>query len=66
MKMFVSIASVVMVLLGTVWFFQGIGVLGTDGEGMTGDQTWAFVGPVFAIAGIALFLWNRKRAAASA
>ena len=40
------------VLLGGVWFFQGIGLLG--GSFMTGSRLWLFIGLVVALGGFAL------------
>ena len=42
----------VLVLIGAVWFFQGVGLLG--GSGMTGDSKWAVIGAVCVVAGVAL------------
>ncbi len=39
-------------VMGTIFFFQGIGVLG--GSGMTGSTLWAVLGPIIAIAGLGL------------
>jgi hypothetical protein len=44
--------GVVLVLIGLVWFFQGIGVLG--GSSMTGDSKWAVIGLVCVVGGGAL------------
>ena len=41
--------GLVMVLLGGVWFAQGIGWLG--GSSMTDETLWAIVGPVVAVLG---------------
>lgn len=41
--------GLVMVLLGAVWFAQGIGWLG--GSSMTDETVWAVVGPVVAVLG---------------
>lgn len=38
-----------LVIVGLVWFLQGIDVLG--GSGMSGKTLWAVVGPVVAIVG---------------
>jgi hypothetical protein len=46
------VAAVVMVLIGGLWTFQGLGLLG--GSAMTGDSTWAIVGPLLAGLGVAL------------
>ena len=41
-----------MVLVGLLWTGQGLGWIG--GSGMTGDDTWAIIGPVVAGLGVAL------------
>lgn len=46
------VVGVVMVMVGGVWFFQGIGV--AQGSVMTGQSFWAFVGAVLVIGGIAI------------
>ncbi len=42
------------VLLGAVWTLQGLGVLGTEGQGMTGETMWAVIGPIVAVIGLVL------------
>jgi hypothetical protein len=50
-----------LVIVGAVWFLQGIDVLG--GSGMSGKTLWAVVGPVVALLGVgALVLGGRRRA----
>ena len=44
--------GVLMVVLGAVWTFQGLGYL--KGSVMTGVATWAVVGPIVAGLGVAL------------
>ena len=44
--------GLVMVLLGAVWFAQGVGWLG--GSSMTGETRWAVIGPVVAAIGVIL------------
>ena len=46
------VAALVMVVVGAVWTFQGLGYL--EGSSMTGDDTWAIVGPIIAGLGVAL------------
>ena len=46
------IVAVLMVLVGAVWTFQGLGYIG--GSSMTGSDTWAIIGPAVAGLGIAL------------
>jgi hypothetical protein len=42
--------GLVMVLVGAVWFAQGVGWL--KGSGMTDETLWAIVGPVVAVVGV--------------
>ncbi len=44
----------VLVVVGGVWTAQGLGYLG--GSPMTGVTLWAVVGPVVALAGVALLV----------
>ncbi len=44
--------SALMILVGAVWTFQGLGYI--EGSPMTGVQFWAVVGPALAGFGIAL------------
>jgi hypothetical protein len=46
------VAALLMLVVGGVWTFQGLGWLG--GSSMSGDQTWATVGPIVAGLGVAL------------
>jgi hypothetical protein len=48
----------ILVVIGLIWFFQGIGVLG--GSFMSGSVLWAVIGPIVAIAGGALILRGRR------
>jgi len=38
----------VFVIVGLIWFFQGIGVL--PGSFMSGDPTWAYIGGAMVLA----------------
>ncbi len=49
----------ILVVIGLIWFFQGIGVLG--GSFMSGSVLWAVIGPIVAIAGVALILRGRSK-----
>jgi hypothetical protein len=51
--------GVLLVLVGAVWFLQGIDVLG--GSGMSGKTLWAVIGPVVALVGVAILVWGRRR-----
>lgn len=44
--------GVLCVLIGGLWFMQGIGVVG--GSFMTGSRLWLFIGLVVLIAGLTL------------
>lgn len=44
--------GVLMVLVGGLWTFQGLGYVG--GSVMTGSTTWAILGPAVAGLGVAL------------
>ena len=46
------VLSALMVLVGAVWTFQGLGYI--EGSPMTGVQLWAVLGPALAGFGIAL------------
>jgi hypothetical protein len=51
--------GVVVALLGAVFTFQGLGFIG--GSAMTGSTLWAILGPIIAIAGIALVVVGLRR-----
>jgi hypothetical protein len=44
------VAGVLLVVMGGVWTLQGLGVVG--GSVMSGDRTWAVIGPLVAVAGL--------------
>ena len=44
--------GVLMFVVGLVWTLQGLGYVG--GSSMSGDDTWAIIGPAFAGLGVAL------------
>jgi hypothetical protein len=53
-----SIVGVVIVLMGLVWFFQGINVL--PGSFMTGQTQWAINGAIAMVIG-AVIVWFANR-----
>ena len=53
------VVGVVMLLLGGVWTFQGLGYIG--GSPMTGSDTWAIIGPLVAGLGVALVIVGLQR-----
>jgi len=50
--------GLVLLLVGTVFFFQGIGVIG--GSFMTGSARWAVIGAVLDVAGVGLLALARR------
>ena len=48
----------ILVVIGLIWFLQGIGVLG--GSAMSGVVLWAIVGPVVALAGVFLIVRGQR------
>lgn len=59
MKRMLRVASVILMVIGAVWFFQGIGVL--PGSFMTGQTRWAVNGGITAIAGLILWVASKRR-----
>ena len=54
-----TILAVILILVGLVWTFQGVGMLG--GSFMTGERQWLYIGLVVAIAGVALLARSLRR-----
>ena len=46
--------ALVMLVVGLIWTFQGLGYL--EGSAMSGQQTWAVIGPAVAGLGVALLI----------
>ena len=46
------VLAVLLVAVGVLWTFQGLGYV--EGSSMTGEDTWAIVGPLVAGLGLAL------------
>jgi hypothetical protein len=60
MRIVLNVVGVVLLLIGSIWFLQGINVL--PGSFMSGQMRWAVRGGILVFAGIAGLLWaNRKR-----
>jgi hypothetical protein len=60
LRIVLNIVGVLLVLLGSIWFLQGINVL--PGSFMTGQMRWAVRGGILVVAGIVGLLYaNRKR-----
>jgi hypothetical protein len=60
MRIFLNIVGVLLILVGGVWFLQGINIL--PGSFMTGNPQWAVNGGIAIIIGLGLLFWaNRRR-----
>ena len=60
MKIVLNIVGMLLMLIGSIWFLQGINVL--PGSFMSGQMRWAVRGGILVIAGIVGLVWaNRKR-----
>jgi len=60
MRIAMNVAGVLFVLVGCVWFLQGINIL--PGSFMTGQKKWAVYGGLLLLAGVGLLIAaNRRR-----
>jgi hypothetical protein len=59
MKIFLNIFSVLLLLVGSVWFLQGINIL--PGSLMSGQAQWAINGGIAVLLGIGLIVWANRR-----
>jgi LPXTG-motif cell wall-anchored protein len=59
MRIALNIVGVLLVVIGGIWFLQGINVL--PGSFMTGQIRWAVYGGIAVIVGIALLLAAKRR-----
>jgi hypothetical protein len=53
------VLGVLMVLVGSVWTFQGLGYL--EGSAMTDQTIWAVIGPILAGFGVGLVIVAARR-----
>jgi hypothetical protein len=58
MRTTLIVAGVLLMLVGTVWFFQGINVL--PGSFMTGQMQWAVYGAIAFLVGVVVFYRARR------
>ncbi|MRG55377.1 hypothetical protein GF108_07255 [Phyllobacterium sp. SYP-B3895] len=59
MKIVLSIASVLLVIMGGIWALQGLSILG--GSFMVGQTRWLYIGLLTMILGGVLFFVTRRR-----
>lgn len=59
MRILLNVVGVLCLLMGGVWFLQGINIL--PGSFMTGQMKWAVYGGVLVLVGIALVLMANRR-----
>ena len=59
MRIALNVVGVLFLLMGCVWFLQGINIL--PGSFMTGQTKWAIYGALMAVVGIALLISGRRR-----
>jgi hypothetical protein len=52
------IVGVLAVVLGVLWTLQGLNIVG--GSAMSGNSTWAIVGPIVAVVGMLAFLFGAR------
>ena len=58
-KRALRVTGFVFIVMGTVWFLQGINIL--PGSIMTGQIRWAVYGAIAVIIGCALFVYAQRR-----
>jgi LPXTG-motif cell wall-anchored protein len=63
MRIFMSIVAVIIILVGVVWFLQGMNVL--PGSIMTGQSQWAIYGGIAIVIGFGLLVFANRRKASS-
>ena len=60
MRIALNVLGILFLLMGSVWFLQGINIL--PGSFMTGQTRWAIYGGLLPVAGIGLLISaNRRR-----
>ncbi len=52
------ILGIVAVLVGGLWTLQGLDIV--HGSGMSGDRTWAIVGPIVVVVGLLVLLYGAR------
>ena len=53
-KLALLLLGVLILVVGLIWTFQGLGYL--EGSAMSGEETWAVIGPAVAGLGVAMII----------
>lgn len=53
------VIGALLLIAGVIWTLQGVGVIG--GSFMSGSLTWAIIGPIVALVGLALVAVSLRR-----
>jgi len=61
MKTILLIAAGVLIVFGGLFTLQGLGIVG--GSAMSGNPTWAVIGPILMVIGLLLGGWALRRGA---
>jgi hypothetical protein len=61
MKTILLIAAGVLIVFGGLFTLQGLGIVG--GSAMSGNPTWAVIGPILMVIGLFLGGWALRRGA---
>lgn len=61
MKAVLLIVAGVLIVFGTLFTLQGVGLVG--GSAMSGNLTWAVIGPILVVIGLVLGLLTWRRGA---
>jgi hypothetical protein len=59
MRILLNVLGVLSVLMGCVWFLQGVNIL--PGSFMTGQTKWAIYGGLLVVVGIGLLVGANRR-----
>jgi hypothetical protein len=60
MRIMLNVLGILLVLMGSVWFLQGIGVL--PGSFMSGQTRWAVNGGIAFVVGVVILVAMRRSA----
>ena len=59
MKLFGTIAGILLLLVGLLWILQGANIIG--GSVMSGQSQWLYIGIVAALVGAGIVYFARRR-----